>query len=41
MGQDVGGDFMVNLCVERNVEGTKICGLKCFFLFCFNCGFFD
>lgn len=42
MGQDVGGDFMVNLCVERNVEGTKICGLKYFFfLFCFNCGFFD
>lgn len=34
MGQDVGGDFMVNLCVERNVEETKICGLKCFF-FCF------
>lgn len=33
MGQDVGGDFMVNLCVERNVEGTKICGLKCFFFF--------
>lgn len=36
MGQDVGDDFMVNLCVERNVEGTRVCGLQCFFVLSFN-----